>query len=56
MLDRACIFRDGSDNCFIIVNKVILWFTSSFEFSEEPQMLICLGSYCSNVILFLKKW
>ena len=32
MPDRAYIFHDRSDNCFVIVNKVGLRYTGSFEF------------------------
>ena len=39
MPDRARIFHDRSDNCFVIVNNVGLWYTVSFVFSEEPQTL-----------------
>ena len=50
MTDRACIFHHRSDNCFVTVNKVGLWYTGLFIFWRNNKRKTRLGSYCGNVI------
>jgi len=47
MPDRACIFYDRSDNCFVIVNKVGLWYIGTGQLISIPNY------YSTEETLFL---